>query len=101
MLDPAQNNTFSDHYLEIAFDLTKVLFICTANMLDPIPPALLDRMEVIHLAGYTEIEKLEIARRYLVPRQRKENGLNDNKPIFPDETLKQLINAYTREAGCA
>ena len=99
VLDPAQNNSFSDHYLEIPFDLAKVLFICTANMLEPIPPALLDRMEVIHLAGYTEMEKLEIARRYLVPRQRHENGLPEDKPLFPDETLQQIINAYTREAG--
>jgi ATP-dependent Lon protease len=99
VLDPAQNFSFSDHYLEIPFDLSKVLFICTANMLEPIPPALLDRMEIITLAGYTETEKLEIAKRYLVPRQRKENGLPENKPAFPDDVLRQLINAYTREAG--
>ena len=99
VLDPAQNFSFSDHYLEIPFELTKVLFICTANMLDPIPPALLDRMEVINLPGYTEMEKLEIARRYLVPRQRHENGLPEDKPIFADETLRQIIGAYTREAG--
>jgi ATP-dependent Lon protease len=99
VLDPAQNFSFSDHYLEIAFDLSKVLFICTANTLDPIPAALLDRMEVISLAGYTEMEKLEIAKRYLVPRQRKENGLPADQPEFPEETLRQIINAYTREAG--
>ncbi len=99
VLDPAQNFSFSDHYLEIPFDLSKVLFICTANMLEPIPPALLDRMEIITLAGYTEGEKLEIAKRYLVPRQRTENGLPPDKPAFPDDTLRQLINAYTREAG--
>lgn len=99
VLDPAQNFAFSDHYLEIPFDLSKVLFICTANMLEPIPPALLDRMEVISLAGYTEMEKLEIAKRYLVPRQRKENGLPEDKPDFPEETLRNIINFYTREAG--
>jgi ATP-dependent Lon protease len=99
VLDPAQNSSFSDHYLEIPFDLSKVLFICTANMLEPIPPALLDRMEVITLPGYTEMEKLEIAKRYLVPRQRRENGLQEDRPQFPDETLKEIINRYTRESG--
>jgi len=99
VLDPAQNNSFSDHYLEIPFDLSKVLFICTANMLDPIPPALLDRMEVIHLAGYTEMEKLEIAKRYLVKREREENGLPADKPMIPDDTLRAIIASYTREAG--
>jgi len=99
VLDPAQNFTFSDHYLEIPFDLSKVLFICTANTLDPIPAALLDRMEVIHLPGYTEMEKLEIALRYLAPRQHKENGLPENEPVLPAETLKLLIGDYTREAG--
>ncbi|MHB9132524.1 MAG: endopeptidase La [Armatimonadota bacterium] len=99
VLDPAQNFSFSDHYLEIPYDLSKVLFICTANMLEPIPPALLDRMEVITLAGYIESEKLEIAKRYLVPRQRTENGLPGDKPEFPDETIRRIINGYTREAG--
>ncbi|HOF86880.1 MAG TPA: endopeptidase La [Armatimonadota bacterium] len=99
VLDPAQNFAFSDHYLEIPFDLSTVLFICTANMLEPIPPALQDRMEIISLAGYTEVEKLEIAKRYLVPRQRRENGLPEDKPHFPPDTLKAIITAYTREAG--
>jgi len=99
VLDPAQNFSFSDHYLEIPFDLSKVLFICTANTLEPIPMALLDRMEVINLAGYTEMEKLEIAKRYLVPRQRVENGLPEDKPLFPDDTIRLIITGYTREAG--
>ncbi|MHB0939195.1 MAG: endopeptidase La [Armatimonadota bacterium] len=99
VLDPAQNFSFSDHYLEIPFDLTKVLFICTANTLEPIPAALLDRMEVISLSGYTEQEKLEIAKRYLVKRQRMENGLPEDKPHFPDDTLRAIIAGYTREAG--
>ena len=99
VLDPAQNFSFSDHYLEIPFDLSRVLFICTANTLEPVPAALLDRMEVISLPGYTEMEKLEIAKRYLVKRQRHENGLPEDKPHFPDATIKQIIAGYTREAG--
>jgi len=99
VLDPAQNFAFSDHYLEIPFDLSKVLFICTANMLEPIPPALQDRMEIITLPGYIESEKLEIAKRYLVKRQRQENGLPEDKPHFPEDTLRKIISEYTREAG--
>jgi len=99
VLDPAQNFSFSDHYLEIPFDLSRVLFICTANTLEPIPAALLDRMEVISLSGYTEMEKLEIAKRYLVKRQRTENGLPEDRPHFPDDTLREIIANYTREAG--
>jgi len=99
VLDPAQNNTFTDHYLDIPFDLSRVLFITTANWLDPIHPALRDRLEVIDLPSYTETEKLEIAKRYLVPRQLEEHGLSRNEVRLPDSTLRQLIHDYTREAG--
>jgi ATP-dependent Lon protease len=99
VLDPEQNSSFRDHYLDLAFDLSKVLFITTANQLDPIPPPLRDRMETIELAGYTEEEKLEIAKRYLVPRQVEENGLVKSKLEFTDEALRELIEGYTREAG--
>jgi ATP-dependent Lon protease len=99
VLDPEQNNTFSDHYLEVPFDLSQVLFIATANLLDPVPAPLRDRMEVIELPGYTEEDKLEIARRFLLPRQRKANGLEDVSIEVPDETLLGVIRSYTREAG--
>jgi ATP-dependent Lon protease len=99
VLDPEQNNTFSDHYLEVPFDLSQVLFIATANLLDPVPAPLRDRMEVIELPGYTEEDKLEIARRFLLPRQRKANGLEDKAIELPDETLLGVIRSYTREAG--
>jgi ATP-dependent Lon protease len=99
VLDPAQNNTFTDHYLDLPFDLSRVLFITTANWLDPIHPALRDRLEVIELPGYTETEKLEIAKRYLVPRQLDENGLTKQNFRIPDATLRRLIQEYTREAG--
>jgi ATP-dependent Lon protease len=99
VLDPEQNHAFSDHYLEVPFDLSQVLFIATANVADPIPAALRDRMELIELPGYTEEEKLEIARRYLVPRQRQANGLPDVALELPDETLRALVRSYTREAG--
>jgi endopeptidase La len=99
VLDPAQNNTFRDHYLEVNFDLSRVLFIATANQLGPVHPALLDRMEVISLAGYTEEEKLHIARRFLVPRQLAEHGLPAGALDLPDETLRGVISQYTREAG--
>nr|HPN85144.1 endopeptidase La [Victivallales bacterium] len=99
VLDPAQNNSFNDHYLEVDFDLSSVLFIATANISDTIPSALLDRMEMIHLPGYTTIEKIQIANNYLIPRQLKENGLADNRLVFPAATVKRLINDYTLESG--
>ncbi len=99
VLDPEQNSTFSDHYLEVPFDLSHVLFIATANVMDPVPAALRDRMEVIELPGYTEEEKVEIARQFLVPRQRVQNGVDQIELEIPDETLRVLIHSYTREAG--
>ena len=99
VLDPAQNNTFTDHYLDLPFDLSRVLFITTANWLEPIHPALRDRLEVIELPSYTESEKLQIAKRYLVPRQLEEHGLTRQEVRFPDSTLRRIIHAYTREAG--
>ena len=99
ILDPEQNKTFRDNYLDLPFDLSKVFFITTANALDTVPQPLLDRMEMLRLAGYTEEEKIEIARRYLVPRQLKQNGIAADQAIFPDETLAAIIGRYTREAG--
>src|ERR1044071_8006418 len=99
VLDPAQNNTFTDHYLDLPFDLSRVLFLTTANWLDPIHPALRDRLEVIELPSYTESEKLQIAKRYLVPRQLEEHGLSRSEVRFPDATLRSVIHDYTREAG--
>ncbi|MFM1769448.1 MAG: hypothetical protein RJA22_1977 [Verrucomicrobiota bacterium] len=99
VLDPAQNHTFTDHYLDLPFDLSSVLFITTANWLDPIQPALRDRLEVINLPSYTASEKLQIARRYLVPRQLHEHGLERRQVRFPDPTLRQLVTSYTHEAG--
>jgi ATP-dependent Lon protease len=98
-LDPEQNSEFSDHYLNLAFDLSKVMFILTANLSDTIPSALLDRMEVIHLSGYTEEEKANIARKHLMPRQIKENGLKPRQLNLSDGALQQIISEYTMEAG--
>ncbi|MEA2405338.1 MAG: ATP-dependent Lon protease, partial [Thermoleophilaceae bacterium] len=99
VLDPEQNNSFRDHYLDLPFDLSNVMFITTANQLDPIPGPLRDRMEVIELSGYTEEEKLEIAKRYLVPRQIERNGLTPGKVEITDDALRLVIEGYTREAG--
>jgi ATP-dependent Lon protease len=98
-LDPEQNNTFRDNYLDVPFDLSKVLFICTANMLDPVPPPLLDRMELIFLQGYSEEEKVHIAFRYLIPRQIKENGITPEQIEFPEDAVRYIVRHYTREAG--
>jgi ATP-dependent Lon protease len=99
VLDPAQNHTFRDHYLEIAIDLSKVLFIATANQLGTIHPALLDRMELISLSGYAEDDKLHIAKMYLIPRQRDEHGLKPEHIEITDEAVRRVIAEYTREAG--
>ncbi len=98
-LDPEQNNTFRDNYLDVPFDLSKVLFICTANMLDTVPTPLLDRMELIFLQGYTEEEKVQIANRYLIPRQIKENGITAGQIEFPEDAVRYIVRHYTREAG--
>jgi ATP-dependent Lon protease len=99
VLDPEQNHTFNDHYLEVDFDLSQVMFICTANSLYTIPPALVDRMEVIRLPGYLETEKVEIAKRFLIPKQRAAAGIEEADIQLGDATLRDLVNGYTREAG--
>jgi ATP-dependent Lon protease len=99
VLDPAQNHTFTDHYLDVPFDLSKVLFIATANSMDPVPGPLRDRMEVIEIPGYTQNDKLSIAKTYLVPRQMEANGLLPKQAKFQDPALRDIIESYTREAG--
>jgi ATP-dependent Lon protease len=99
VLDPEQNVAFRDHYVDVAFDLSKILFITTANVLDPVPPALRDRMEIIEIAGYTEEEKIHIARKHLVPKQARDHGLTDEEIGWTDAALRLLIRNYTREAG--
>ena len=99
VLDPEQNFSFSDHYLEVPFDLSKVMFIATANLLDPVPPALRDRMEVLELPGYTEEEKVMIAREFLIPKELDEHGLRPDQLAFEDEALKLVVRSYTKEAG--
>jgi ATP-dependent Lon protease len=99
VLDPEQNFAFSDNYLNVPFDLSKVLFIATANVMDPIPPALKDRMEIINLPGYTDVDKLAIAKRYLLPRQQEENGIKPGQIVMNDKTILAIVHQYTREAG--
>lgn len=99
VLDPEQNNTFSDHYVELPFDLSHVLWVVTANVMHNIPRPLLDRMEVISIAGYTEEEKIQISKRYLIPKQMRDHGLSDKQIVFSEGTLQKVISDYTREAG--
>ena len=99
VLDPEQNNTFQDNYLEVPFDLSKALFIATGNLLDPIPPALRDRMEIVQLPGYTEHEKIEIGKRFLIPKQMTNHGLKPKNIEITDEAMVQLVRSYTKEAG--
>src|SRR5205823_3496121 len=99
VLDPEQNHAFGDHYLDLDYDLSKVLFICTANTLHGIPPPLQDRLEIIRIAGYTDLEKLSIAQRYLVPKQKEQNGLEKVNVTFSRKALLELAHRYTKESG--
>ncbi|HEY7374949.1 MAG TPA: endopeptidase La [Polyangia bacterium] len=99
VLDPEQNHTFSDHYLEVPFDLSKVMFVATANIMDPVPPALRDRLEVLELPGYTREEKLSISKQFLIPKQLEEHGLSTERLTFDDPAVAEVIDSYTREAG--
>jgi ATP-dependent Lon protease len=99
VLDPEQNNSFQDNYLEVPFDLSKVLFIATGNLIDPIPAALRDRMEIVQLPGYTQQEKIEIGKRFLIPKQMENHGLKDKHIKIADEAMVELVQAYTKEAG--
>src|SRR2546425_10414322 len=99
VLDPEQNFMFIDHYLDVEYDLSQVFFVATANVLHTIPPALQDRMEVLRLSGYTDVEKVEIAKRFLVRKQREATGLKESQIQFADEGIGSLIQSYTREAG--
>lgn len=99
ILDPEQNKSFSDHYIEEEFDLSQVMFITTANYYDQIPNELRDRLEIIELSSYTEYEKLDIAKNYLIPRELKEHGLKEEEVTFSDEVILTMIRSYTKEAG--
>ena len=99
VLDPEQNHSFSDHYLEVDFDLSNVMFIATANYQDAIPPALRDRMEILDFSGYIEDEKIQIAKRHILPKQIEENGLTKDQVTFDAGSIKELVRSYTREAG--
>jgi len=99
VLDPAQNDKFTDHFLGTPFDLSKIMFIATANSLDTVHPALLDRLEVIDIDGYSLVEKMHISQKYLIPRQVKENGINDKLIKFEDPMIKKIISNYTMESG--
>src|SRR6185295_102640 len=98
VLDPEQNHSFSDHYLEVPFDLSKVMFVATANILDPVPPPLRDRLEILELPGYTREEKLNISKQFLVPKQLEEHGLAGDRVTFADGAIAEIIDSYTREA---